>query len=153
MHDRLSLPRPDLDLTSIGQGWGSTGKRKLLGETKGFYASLDLTSIGQGKPVDRFPKRLSRLSIASTEWAFWPWKPILFYFFLFQYLGKVFRWVNMPILKNKPSFLRCMKRYEHPKCTHAIILHSFPMITSLPNDLDPVFVWSLMNFWDYAWDS
>ena len=52
-------PRPDLDWTSTRQGWGSTGKRKLLEEREGFCASLDRTLTGQGKPVDRFPNRLT----------------------------------------------------------------------------------------------
>ena len=35
-----------------------------------------------------------------------------------------------------------MKRYEKPKCTHAFILHSFPMIKSL----DLVSIWSFDEF-------
>ena len=46
-----------------------------------------------------------------------------------------------------------MKRYEKPKCTHAFILHSFPMIKSLPM-VSILYPFSpLMNFQIYTWDS
>ena len=46
-----------------------------------------------------------------------------------------------------------MKNYENPKCTHAFILHSFPIIKSLPivSILYPF--GSLMNFRIYTRDS
>ena len=46
-----------------------------------------------------------------------------------------------------------MKRYEKPKCTHAFILHSFPMIKSLPKVSILYPFGPLMNFWIYTWDS
>ena len=46
-----------------------------------------------------------------------------------------------------------MKRYENPKCTHAFILHSFPMIKSLPKVLILYPFGHLMNFWIYTSDS
>ena len=46
-----------------------------------------------------------------------------------------------------------MKWYENLKCTHAFILHSFPMIKGLPivSVLYPFGHW--MNFRNYTWDS
>ena len=89
-----------LDRTSTrhrpGRVWTLTGKRRLLDERECFWHS----STGQGQPVDRFPNRLSRLAIASTGWAFWPRKPSFWDSFLFYYSGKVFRWINIPILKH-----------------------------------------------------
>ena len=46
-----------------------------------------------------------------------------------------------------------MERYEKPKCTHAIILHSFPMIKSLPKVSILYPFGPLMNFQIYTWDS
>ena len=86
-------PRP-------GRVWTSTGKRRILDERECFLTLLDRSSIGQSQPVDWFPNRLSRLAIASTDWAFWPCKPSFWNSFLFYYLGKVFRWINMPVLKH-----------------------------------------------------
>ena len=51
------------------------------------------------------------------------------------------------------SFQRCMKRYEKPKCTHAFILHLFPMIKSLPKVSILYPFGHLMNFQKYTWDS
>ena len=46
-----------------------------------------------------------------------------------------------------------MKWHENLKCTHAFILHSFPMIKGLPiiSVLHPFGPW--MNFRNYTWDS
>ena len=60
---------------------------------------------------------------------------------------------EIEILKNKPSFQRCMKMYENPKCTHAFILHSFPIIKSLPKISILYPFGHLMNFQIYTWDS
>ena len=46
-----------------------------------------------------------------------------------------------------------MKRYKKPKCTHAFILHLFPMIKSLPK-VSILYPFSpLINFQIYTWDS
>ena len=60
---------------------------------------------------------------------------------------------EIKILKNKPSFQRCMKRYENPKCTYAFILHSFPIIKILPKVSILYPFGPLMNFQTYTWDS
>ena len=39
-----------------------------------------------------------------------------------------------------------MKRYVKPKCTHAFIVHLFPMIKSLPKCLDLVSIRSFDEF-------
>ena len=57
------------------------------------------------------------------------------------------------ILKNKPSFQRCMEIYEKPKCTHSIILHLFHMIKSLPKVSILYPFGPLMNFQIYTWNS
>ena len=103
--DRSSTgARPNLDRSSTkprpGRVWTSTGKRRLLDERECFLTLLDQSSTEQGQPVDRFPNRLSQLAITSTGWAFWPRKPSFWNSFLFYYLGKVFKWINMLVLKH-----------------------------------------------------
>nr|CAN81433.1 hypothetical protein VITISV_010698 [Vitis vinifera] len=60
---RLSLPRPDLDHEENHLD----REEMAIGRERKFCASLNRSSTEQGQPVDRFPNRLSRLAIASTE--------------------------------------------------------------------------------------
>ena len=39
-----------------------------------------------------------------------------------------------------------MKRYENPMCTHALILHMFPIIKGSSNCLDLAPIWSFDEF-------
>ena len=136
-----------------------------------FLALLDRTSTEQEQPVDRFPNWLSRLARVSIGLAFWP-RNLYFStpFFSNTYvrsLGKLICqfWNVLPkvhliklgfneivILMNKPSFQICMRRYVNPKCTHAFILHLFPMNKGLPNVLILYPLGHLMNFQINTWD-
>ena len=86
-----------LDRTSTEKGVNLNWEEKAIGWERVFLTLLDRTSTRQGEPVDWFP---NRLAIALTGWAFWPQKPSFLNSFLFYYLGKVFRWINMPVLKH-----------------------------------------------------
>ena len=71
-----------LDRTLTGQGWGSTGKRKLLGEREGFCASLDRTRE-TGRPV---PQQVEPVGHSLDRMSFLALKTYPFLFLSFPIL-------------------------------------------------------------------